>query len=73
MLESSRMSLAEASAAELANAERFAAAWMRVMLEQNLIPADEAEAVVAEHRDGGTEEWQRTVYAAMMGLRAVKA
>ena len=67
------MSLAEASAEERTGAERFAAAWMRVMLEQDLIPADEAETVVAKHRDGGTEEWQRTVFAAMMGLRAVKA
>ena len=71
MLESGRARLAQASTEERGRAERFAAVWMRTMLEQDLIPADEAETIVAEHREGGTEEWLRAVYAALVGLRAV--
>ena len=71
MLESSGKRLAEASTDERGRAERFAAAWMGAMLEQDLIPADEAATIVAQHRDGGTEEWRRAVYAALVGLRAI--
>ena len=73
MLESSKTQLAEATAEERGRAERFAAAWMRTMLEQDLIPGDEAATIVADHREGGTEEWLRAVHAAMVGLRAVAA
>ena len=71
MLEKSSVQLTEASAEERGTAETLAAAWMTSMLEQDLIPIDEAERVVAEHRTNGTEEWIRSVYAALVGLRAV--
>ena len=72
MLEASTAQLAEASGEDRRAAETLAASWMTTMLEQNLIPADEAMATVAEHRATGTEEWVRSVYAALVGLRAVR-
>ena len=72
MLESSNTRLTEATAEERGTAEKLAAAWMMSMLEQDLIPADEAEKAVLEHRANGTEEWVRSVHAALVGLRAIK-
>ena len=72
MLEASTAHLAEASAGDRQAAETLAASWMTTMLEQNLIPFDEAAATVAEHRVTGTEEWLRSVYAALVGLRTVR-
>ncbi len=71
MLETSSARLARATADERGVAEKLAAAWMMSMLEQDLIPADEAEKVVLDHRATGTEEWLRSVHAALVGLRAI--
>ncbi len=73
MLEASEQQLAEASGDERRTAEAFAASYLATQLEQDLIPADEARRTVAEHREGATKEWRRAVYAALVGLRAIKA
>lgn len=73
MLEASERQLADASAEERRTAEVFAASFLATQMEQDLIPADEARRIVAEHRDGTTKDWTRAVYASLIGLRAVKA
>lgn len=73
MLEASEQQLAEASGDERRTAEAFAASYLATQLEQDLIPADEARRTVAEHREGATKDWRRAVYAALVGLRAIKA
>ena len=72
MLEASEQQLAQASAEERRTAEAFAASFMATQLEQDLIPADEARRTVAEHREGATKDWRRSVYAALVALRAIK-
>lgn len=71
MLEASEHALAAATAEERSRAETFAAAYLAAGLEQDLIPADEAERTVAEHRANGTKDWRRAVYGALVGLRAI--
>lgn len=73
MLEASEKQLADASADERRTAEAFAASYLATQMEQDLIPADEARRMVAEHRAGATKEWRRAVYSALVGLRAVGA
>ncbi len=73
MLEASEQQLADAPAAERSAAEAFAASYLATQMEQDLIPAEEARSTVAEHRQGATKEWRRAVYAALIGLRAIKA
>ena len=73
MLEASEQQLAEASGDERRTAEAFAASYLATQMEQDLIPADEARRTVAEHREGATKEWRRAVFAALVGLRAIKA
>ena len=73
MLEASEQQLADASSDERRTAEAFAAAYLATQLEQDLIPANEAKRTVNEHREGATKEWRRAVYAALVGLRAIKA
>ena len=73
MLEASEQLLASASASERGRAETFAAAYLAAEMEQDLIPADEARRLVGEHRAGATSDWRRSVFAALVGLRAVEA
>lgn len=72
MLEASEQQLAQASVEERHTAEAFAASFMATQLEQDLIPADEARRMVAEHREGATKDWRRAVYAALVALRTAK-
>ncbi len=72
MLDTSEQQLAQASAEERRTAEAFAASFLSTQFEQDLIPADEARRMVAEHREGSTKDWRRTVYAALVALRAIK-
>ena len=73
MLDASEHQLADASAEERTRAETFAASYLAAQMEQDLIPAEDARRMVAEHRAGGTKDWTRAVYAALVGLRAIKA
>lgn len=73
MLEASEKQFAEASVEERRTAEAFASSFMATQMEQDLIPADEARRITGEHRESGTKEWRRAVYAAMMALRSIKA
>ena len=52
-------------------AEGMAAATMVSEFGENLIPADEAERIVEEHKAGATEEWSRAVNAAVSSLLAL--
>ena len=72
MLDQSRQELQSASPTELRVAETLARRFLSAQLEEDLIPADEANRVVDEHKGVNDEVWSRALHAALLGLRAVQ-
>ena len=70
MLEQSKTELGKASESERRTAGAIALRYLACELEENLLPADEAERTARAHKEANDETWQRAVYGILLGLRA---
>ena len=68
MLDESRNRLERAAPEIRSEAERMAETILAANMVEDLIPADEARTIVAEHRAAGTEEWRRMVHACLLAI-----
>ena len=72
MLEQSIDRLNKLSPDMRAIAERVAETTLTSELTEDLIPIDQAAAIVRDHREQNTEEWMRAVSAAVSSLLALR-